>query len=94
MTYHKEAVKFIAKQEKAIQERIVQGLKGLLNIPPAGYIKLMKGYVGYEYLLLAFEEAEKARDEGSFPIGAVIVDSNGEIISQGRNRVFSSCDSS
>lgn len=46
LTYHKEAVKFIAKQEKAIQERIVQGLKGLLNIPPAGDIKPMKGYVG------------------------------------------------
>jgi tRNA(adenine34) deaminase len=47
----------------------------------------------YEYLLLAFEEAEKAKDEGTFPIGAVIVDSEGTIISRGRNRVFSNCDS-
>jgi len=46
LTYHKEAVKFIAKQEKSIQERIVQGLNGLLSIPPSGDIKPMKGYVG------------------------------------------------
>lgn len=46
LTYHKDAVKFIAKQEKQIQERIVQGLKGLLVIPPSGDIKPMKGYVG------------------------------------------------
>lgn len=31
----------------------------------------------YEYLLLAFEEAEKAKSEGTFPIGAVIVDVDG-----------------
>ncbi len=46
LTYHKDAVKFIAKQDKTIQERIAQGLKGLLAIPPAGDIKSMKGYVG------------------------------------------------
>ena len=46
----------------------------------------------YEYLLLAFEEAEKAKDEGTFPIGAVIVDSDGTVVSRG-HRVFSSCDS-
>lgn len=46
LIYHKDAVKFFAKQEKAIQERITQGLKGLLSIPPAGDIKPMKGYIG------------------------------------------------
>ncbi|MED0675269.1 type II toxin-antitoxin system RelE/ParE family toxin [Aneurinibacillus thermoaerophilus] len=46
LIYHKEAVKFIAKQEKAIQERIAIGLKGLLEIPPQGDIKNMKGHVG------------------------------------------------
>lgn len=46
LTYHKDAVKFIAKQEKQIQERIAQGLKGLLVIPPSGDIKPLKGYVG------------------------------------------------
>ncbi|WP_343070808.1 type II toxin-antitoxin system RelE/ParE family toxin [Bacillus sp. REN10] len=44
LIYHKSAVKFIAKQEKAIQERIADGLKGLLEIPPEGDIKSMKGY--------------------------------------------------
>ncbi len=47
----------------------------------------------YENLLLAFEEAEKARDEGTFPIGAIIVAADGSVVSRGRNRVFSSCDS-
>ncbi|MEK3874999.1 nucleoside deaminase [Paenibacillus sp. FSL M7-0420] len=46
----------------------------------------------YEYLLLAFEEAEKAKEEGTYPIGAVIIDSNGTVVSRGRNRVFSSYD--
>lgn len=47
----------------------------------------------YDNLLLAFEEAEKAKDEGTFPIGAVIVDADGTVVSRGRNRVFSSGDS-
>ncbi|WP_172455402.1 nucleoside deaminase [Paenibacillus sp. BIHB 4019] len=46
----------------------------------------------YKHLLLAFEEAELARQEGTFPIGAVIVDRRGSVISRGRNRVFSGCD--
>ncbi|MFA1241248.1 type II toxin-antitoxin system RelE/ParE family toxin, partial [Serratia odorifera] len=37
-------MKFIAKQEKGIQKRIAEGLKGLLKIPPEGDIKSMKGY--------------------------------------------------
>lgn len=37
-------------------------------------------------------EAEKAKDEGTYPIGAIIVDSDGVIISRGRNRVFSEAD--
>ena len=34
----------------------------------------------YKYLLIAFEEAEIAKAEGTFPIGAVLVDSNGTVI--------------
>lgn len=30
LIYHKSALKFIAKQEKAVQKRIAEGLKGLL----------------------------------------------------------------
>lgn len=44
------------------------------------------------YLLKAFEQAEMARAEGTFPIGAVIVDDHGELVSVGRNKVFSQCD--
>lgn len=44
------------------------------------------------YLEIAFEEAETAFNEGSIPIGAVIVGPDGEIVSRGRNRVFSSWD--
>lgn len=46
----------------------------------------------HKYLLEAFIEAEIAKDEGTYPIGAVIVDSDGLIISRGRNRVFSGAD--
>ncbi|MGM1045847.1 MAG: deaminase [Bacillota bacterium] len=45
-----------------------------------------------KYLLEAFKEAEKSKEEGTYPIGAVIVNSEGMIISRGRNRVFSDCD--
>lgn len=46
LIYHKEALKFLAKQEEAIQERIAQGLTGLLTISPKGDIKRLKGYQG------------------------------------------------
>ena len=46
----------------------------------------------YEYLVLALEEADQAFIEGTYPIGAVIVDEDGEVVSKGRNRVFSECD--
>ncbi|NHN35380.1 type II toxin-antitoxin system RelE family toxin [Paenibacillus agricola] len=46
LIYHKDALKFIAKQEKVVQERIANGLKSLLVIPPEGDIKPMKGYSG------------------------------------------------
>lgn len=46
LIYHRDTVKFIAKQDKAVQERIANGLKGLLSIPPRGDIKPMKGYQG------------------------------------------------
>ena len=44
LIYHKSALKFIVKQEKSIQKRIAEGLKGLLEVPPEGEIKSMKGY--------------------------------------------------
>lgn len=44
------------------------------------------------YLEIALAEAELAFNEGSIPIGAVIVGPSGEILSTGRNRVFSSWD--
>lgn len=46
LTYHKSAIKFIAKLDKTSQERIAVDLKGLLSIPPEGDIKNMKGYSG------------------------------------------------
>ncbi|WP_275983544.1 NUDIX domain-containing protein [Paenibacillus hamazuiensis] len=45
-----------------------------------------------KYLLEAFIEAEKAQAEGTFPIGAVIVDAAGSIIGRGHNKVFSGSD--
>lgn len=46
----------------------------------------------YEYLTLALEEADQALIEGTYPIGAIIVDADGNVVSRGRNRVFSECD--
>ncbi|PFA63088.1 tRNA-specific adenosine deaminase [Bacillus sp. AFS015802] len=39
------------------------------------------------YLELALTEAEKALQENTYPVGAVIVDENQHIIAKGRNRV-------
>lgn len=46
LIYHKDAIKFLAKQEVLVQERIAKGLAGLITIPPKGDIKLMKGQQG------------------------------------------------
>jgi tRNA(adenine34) deaminase len=44
------------------------------------------------FLELALEEAETACKEGTVPIGAVLVDPNGSILSRGRNRIFTNFD--
>jgi tRNA(adenine34) deaminase len=41
------------------------------------------------YLALALEEAEKAGQEGTYPIGALVVSPDGTILSKGHNRVYS-----
>ena len=43
LTLNRDSVKFLAKQEKAIQERIRKALTGLSIRPPIGDIKPMKG---------------------------------------------------
>jgi tRNA(adenine34) deaminase len=44
------------------------------------------------YLTLAIQEAEQAVQERTFPIGAVIVGPEGQILSKGRNCVYSAGD--
>lgn len=44
------------------------------------------------FLELALEEAEKALRENTYPVGAVFVDENFNVIGKGRNRVHSSQD--
>lgn len=44
------------------------------------------------YLQLAMDEAEQAAHEGTYPIGAVVVSHDGEILSRGRSRVFTAGD--
>jgi hypothetical protein len=39
LTYRKEALKFLEKQSQDTQDRIRNGLKGLINNPPLGDIK-------------------------------------------------------
>ncbi|MDQ0086724.1 mRNA interferase RelE/StbE [Paenibacillus anaericanus] len=43
LTLSRDAVKFVSKQEKAVQERIRRALLGLSTRPPVGDIKPMKG---------------------------------------------------
>ena len=39
------------------------------------------------FLELALAEAEKALNEDTYPVGAIIVDENGNIVAKGRNKV-------
>lgn len=43
LTLGRELLKFLKKQEKSIQQRISNVLKGLTVRPPIGDIKLLKG---------------------------------------------------
>lgn len=44
LTLNRDAVKFVSKQERAVQERIRKALLGLAVRPPIGDIKQIKGY--------------------------------------------------
>ena len=46
LIYHKAALKYLEKQEKAVQERIIKNINGLLTNPMSGDIKRMKGDTG------------------------------------------------
>ena len=39
-----------------------------------------------KYMHLAFEQAKKAEEQGEVPIGAVVVDKDGNVIGEGYNR--------
>lgn len=43
LTLSRDAIKFLAKQERSVQERIRKGLLGLAVRPPIGDIKPLKG---------------------------------------------------
>lgn len=46
LTLSREAIKFLKKQEKSVQLRISNALKGLLIQPPIGDIKPLRGNKG------------------------------------------------
>jgi tRNA(adenine34) deaminase len=46
------------------------------------------------FLEIALEEARLAYEEGTIPIGAVLVSPDGKIVSRGRNRVYTTSDPS
>ena len=45
-----------------------------------------------QFMRIAFAEAESARDLGEVPIGAIIVDPNGEILAAASNRTITDSD--
>ncbi len=49
-------------------------------------------YTDRHYLEVALAQAEEADREGSLPIGAVVVGPDGEVLGEGRNRIFNSPD--
>ncbi|WP_410985081.1 nucleoside deaminase [Bacillus cereus] len=48
----------------------------------------------YLFLEMALEEANKAMEENTYPVGAIIVGPNNEILGKGRNRVHTQDDAS
>lgn len=44
------------------------------------------------YMKMALEEAVKAGQKGEIPVGAVLVDKNGHVISRAHNQVIRHCD--
>ncbi len=46
----------------------------------------------YEYLDIAIEEARRAFEKGEFPVGAVLVDGEGNVIARGHNLVYTTMD--
>ncbi len=42
--YTKDALKFLKKLDKKSADRIIEGINGLLQTPPKGDIKQMKGF--------------------------------------------------
>ncbi len=44
------------------------------------------------FLELALKEAENALNEGTYPVGAVLVDENNEVMAVGRNQVYPQMD--
>ncbi|WP_232699184.1 type II toxin-antitoxin system RelE family toxin [Brevibacillus daliensis] len=42
----RRAIKYLSTQERSVRERIGLGMEGLLEVPPEGDIKTMKGYTG------------------------------------------------
>ncbi|EHQ89587.1 type II toxin-antitoxin system RelE family toxin [Desulfosporosinus youngiae] len=45
LTLNRDSIKFLAKQERAVQERIRKAISGLAIRPPIGDIKPLKGQV-------------------------------------------------
>lgn len=75
----KQAKKFIAKQEKAIQQRILIALKGLEEIPPIGDIKKMKGIDETYRLRIGTFRAVYKVDFHSLVVKVIAIDNRGDI---------------
>ncbi len=46
------------------------------------------------FMQYAIDEAKKAGEAGEVPVGAVVVDSNGNVLARAHNRVIATCDTS
>jgi mRNA interferase RelE/StbE len=78
LTYRKEALKFLEKQSPDTQNRIKNGLKGLVNNPPLGDIKKLTNRELYRLRIGSFRVLFKIDHENEM-IHIHIIGNRGDV---------------
>jgi mRNA interferase RelE/StbE len=78
LTYRKEALKFLEKQNPDTQNRIRNGLKGLVNNPPLGDIKKLTNRELYRLRIGSFRVLFKIDHENEM-IHIHIIGNRGDV---------------
>jgi mRNA interferase RelE/StbE len=73
------AAKFLAKQDRATQRRIIQALEGLQKVPPEGDIKPMKGHPGLYRLRIGTYRAVYEVDHSKQIVYVRVIGNRGDV---------------